>query len=122
MQACTQAACGAFYYSAQPYGMCTSPCGGGQQSRNVTCLDAATSSAVNAAQCTAVSAATAPASMRACNTGACLAQLASWKIDDPGSCTEECGGYRTQVVSCRCVCFCAYTVRMLCSYKDRGAS
>ena len=88
----------AYYWQANPYwSACPVSCGGGVQTRNVSCIDPRSSLAVSAALCNASSQ---PTTSQACNTRTC--NLYSWVVSGWSSCSSWCaGGTQARTVQCR---------------------
>lgn len=79
--------CAAAHWSYGPWSGCDAACGGGEASRNATCVDG---------PCTEPAALTTE-----CNTGACTAH--AWRTGDWQACSVTCGGGGSQSRTVRCV-------------------
>lgn len=78
------------------WGTCSQSCGGGTQSRAVTCVNK-NNQAVPEERCKEAK----PASTQACNTQACTGNP-TWNVGPWGACSATCGGgSQTRVVECR---------------------
>ncbi|KAK3270624.1 hypothetical protein CYMTET_20985, partial [Cymbomonas tetramitiformis] len=92
---CSLEACETAFWSTAEWGRCNQTCGGGTQSRTVTCRNAA-NEAVPDDSCVA---ADAPISLKACNTHACESYV--WASGPWGTCSVECSsGVQTRTVVC----------------------
>ncbi|KFM24864.1 A disintegrin and metalloproteinase with thrombospondin motifs 12 [Auxenochlorella protothecoides] len=81
LQSCSLATpCAAAHWSYGPWSGCDAACGGGEASRNATCVDG---------PCTEPAALTTE-----CNTGACTAH--AWRTGDWQACSVTCGGGGSQ--------------------------
>uniref|UniRef100_A0A1D1ZT84 EGF-like domain-containing protein n=1 Tax=Auxenochlorella protothecoides TaxID=3075 RepID=A0A1D1ZT84_AUXPR len=88
LQSCSLATpCAAAHWSYGPWSGCDAACGGGEASRNATCVDG---------PCTEPAALTTE-----CNTGACTAH--AWRTGDWQACSVTCGGGGSQSRTVRCV-------------------
>lgn len=92
---CNLQACEEYFWSAAEWGRCNQTCGGGTQSRAVTCSGAGNEMVPND-YCVA---ADMPDSLKACNTYACESYI--WASSPWGSCSAECNsGMQTRTVVC----------------------
>ncbi|MFZ5439745.1 MAG: thrombospondin type-1 domain-containing protein [Myxococcota bacterium] len=93
-QTCNAQACPAGTWMSGAWGACSASCGGGTQSRTVTCVDAS-GAALPTTECTG----TPPATMQTCNGQACPA--GTWTTSAWGACSAACGGgVQSRTVSC----------------------
>lgn len=97
-RSCNEDACAKFYWNTGEWSECSSRCGGGEQSRDVTCFSGATQ--VDASKCLS----TQPAATRVCNTQTC--PVYEWfhhALDEWSECSGDCGigGTQTRVLRCR---------------------
>ena len=91
-QACNTQACLPNQWVANSWSTCDQLCGGGVQTRSITCKDAS-GNTLASTECPASSA---PTTQRECNTAACV-----WKADAFGACSTPCGGgTQVRTVSC----------------------
>jgi len=86
-QACNIQACTGNHWVSDAWGQCTVLCGGGTQTRSVTCA-AANGSPLSSGSCSGC--ATTPASTQACNTAPCITY--DWISCPPLPCTAQCNG------------------------------
>ena len=91
-EACNTAACLPAQWSAGAWSTCTAACGGGVQTRSVTCVDS-TGAQLDSSRCVASSM---PTTQQTCGTGAC-----TWQQGDWSECSLPCGG-GTQSRSVKC--------------------
>lgn len=85
---------GSFHWETGSWGSCSKPCGGGQKTRNVQCVDG-TGQPVAESKCTNPK----PARSQQCNTQMCASY--AWKTGSWGSCSAPCGGgTQTRMVQC----------------------
>lgn len=92
-QPCNVAAC---EWRADPWSSCSADCGGGVQTREVSCFSPITGFAVAEDQCTGSES---PDDERSCNTQACTQY--NWRAGDFSACSQVCsGGTRTRTVKC----------------------
>lgn len=79
------------------FGMCSKPCGGGEQTTTVECRRNSDNVAVADSFCTG----TRPPAVRACNLNSCNGSY-DWNIGDYGQCSKTCGGgAKTRNVVCQ---------------------
>ena len=98
-RACNTQACPPTYnWKPSSYSSCTKQCGGGTQTRSLSCIRSTDNATVANARC---SASTKPQTERACNTNACPPTY-NWKPSSYSSCTKQCGG-GTQTRSLSCI-------------------
>lgn len=97
-QACNTNACPSDYqWIAGPWSACSVSCGGGLQTRTLSCDDLS-GTPVSPSLCTA----TPPATQQACNTNTCPGY--QWVTSGLSACSATCGGgIQTQTVSCESV-------------------
>ena len=97
-RACNTQACPTYNWKPNSYSSCTKQCGGGTQTRSLSCIRSTDNATVANARC---SASTKPQIERACNTNACPPTY-NWKPNSYSSCTKQCGG-GTQTRSLSCI-------------------
>lgn len=87
---------GTAVWRAGAWGTCSQSCGGGTQSRDVSCVNK-NNELVPEDRCKELK----PATTQACNTDACTGNPA-WNVGAWGNCSATCGGgTQTRVVECR---------------------
>ena len=96
-RACNTQACPTYNWKPNSYSSCTKQCGGGTQTRSLSCIRSTDNATVSNAHC---SASTKPQTERACNTQVCPTY--NWKPNSYSSCTKQCGG-GTQTRSLSCI-------------------
>ena len=95
---CNTNACPPIYnWKLNSYSTCTKQCGGGTQTRSLSCIRSTDNATVPNRHC---SASTKPQTQRACNTQACPTY--NWKPNSYSTCTKQCGG-GTQTRSLSCI-------------------
>ena len=95
-ETCNSGACPAFYYTFSVWSGCSATCGGGTQTRSVTCVDSA-GVAIDAVKCAGQ---TPEASSAACNSSPC--SVAVWSAAPWGPCSTSCGGVRERSALSTC--------------------
>ena len=94
-QLCNVDSCHTYHWLAGDWGSCSATCGGGTQSRTVSCLDE-NGNIVAGSLCDPN---TKPATSQSCNTDPCPTY--HWLAGDWGSCSATCGGgTQARTVSC----------------------
>jgi len=94
VESCNTFAC-TYSWSTGSFGACSASCGGGTQTRPVTCTRDADGATVPDANCTGM---TRPADTQACNTEPCPY---SWQVGALSACSAACGdGTQTRSVTC----------------------
>ena len=97
VQSCNTFTCSAYKWSADIWSQCSASCGGGTQTRTVTCVDSNNNVASDSA-CSSTGA-TQPPSTQVCNVQACPKY--TWLSGSWSSCSAWCGGgTQTRSVSC----------------------
>eukprot|EP00441_Pelagodinium_beii_P043654 CAMPEP_0197634238 /NCGR_PEP_ID=MMETSP1338-20131121/10378_1 /TAXON_ID=43686 ORGANISM="Pelagodinium beii, Strain RCC1491" /NCGR_SAMPLE_ID=MMETSP1338 /ASSEMBLY_ACC=CAM_ASM_000754 /LENGTH=2376 /DNA_ID=CAMNT_0043206061 /DNA_START=128 /DNA_END=7258 /DNA_ORIENTATION=+ len=97
-QECNTQACPSFVWHATPWSLCSKKCGGGSQTRTVTCRDTASKATVDDSNCDADDKDDAS---RLCNVQTCPEDIAYWKPGQWSPCNATCGkGYATREVLC----------------------
>ena len=94
-QTCNTNACATYSWQTGSWGTCSKTCGGGTQTRTVSCKrnDGVT---VSSTYCSG----TKPATSQTCNTQSCVSY--SWYTGSYGTCSTTCGtGSKTRTVYCR---------------------
>ena len=85
----------AFTWEEGQWTQCSRACGGGLQTRTITCVDGEKTPVLDS-ECVG----TKPATQRTCGTDVCVGQF-SWNIGPWSNCTQACGGNKTRVVVCQ---------------------
>lgn len=94
-QVCNAATCATNDWALSDWGACSALCGGGVQTRTVSCVDRS-SNAVDASLCPKLQ----PTNTRFCNQRPCIGP--SWAVSVWGNCSTSCGtGTQTRTVACR---------------------
>jgi len=97
-QTCNTQACPTYAWQTGAFGTCSATCGGGTQTRSVTCVQSGTTTVVADSFCPA----TKPATQQTCNTQPCTSNRYVWVQGGFGECSEDCGGgIQKQSVTCR---------------------
>ncbi|ACL04284.1 Thrombospondin, type 1 repeat protein [Desulfatibacillum aliphaticivorans] len=92
-QACNEDPC-VYSWMVSAWGDCSAACGGGMQTRSVTCQDQTGNIAADGL-CTGAK----PSETQACNTEACVY---NWVVSAWGDCSADCGGgTQTRSVACQ---------------------
>ena len=98
-QICNPDTCPTYRWQAGSWGVCTTECGGGQQTRSVTCISSLGNVMVTPGNstCPLIDM---PISSQLCNTAACVAPR--WVAGNWSNCSRLCGGgLQTRSVSCQ---------------------
>lgn len=94
-QTCNSFACPTYSWQASSWGSCSQTCGGGTQTRTVSCMSSYGGSVLDS-YCDANSK---PGATQSCNTALCPSY--SWRVGNWSACGASCGGgYRTRTVNC----------------------
>jgi len=94
-QACNTQACAVYDWKVNGWTACTAACGGGTQSRVVSCVDTSTGNLAVENNCKI----TKPVTIQSCNTDLC--NVYAWATSRWGPCSKTCGsGQYTRAVAC----------------------
>ena len=93
---CNTQACPTYKWKPSSYSPCNKKCGGGTQTRSLSCIRSTDNAIVSNGDC---SDSTEPQTRRVCNTQACPTY--KWKPNSYSPCNKKCGGgTQTRLLSC----------------------